>query len=184
MIFWIIFALVAIVVIVQILKTNKKSKEAQEEAKRVKEEEISRMREKIKSTEATLRWATEISDFISTYISSNKNYDIEFQFMAYCQDFEFGVHLELVMKNSSTIVNQRERRTFLCYNFASFGLPELGHGQLEQFAFLFAEVVREMLLERGITTSIGKSPRFFGYDDNHEYIPELIYKHPKYEGEW
>ena len=193
MILEIILLIIGIIALVVYLKKKKKEErtraliqETEERKEKAKEEARLNMIEKIKTTQTTARWIEEITNIIFNGISENSHIDIDFDFVAYCQDFDFGFNLRKeYLRHIKKYVDEKGKKSIRCYNFAQYGLPELTNNKLELFAFAFAEVVREKLDEKGLKLYIQKCPRYIEYEDDHnDYIPKLVYKHPKCEGEW
>lgn len=189
-----LFAFILFIVIVSsIVKTrNKKKREAERAAAAAAAAEAKKRKvNKIKNHATIQKWANEITQGLYNIISNSPHYDWEFDFRPYCQDIDVGLNLQNVyLPNLQEHIKQDGHKILFSYNFSANEVPELTFEERPLFSKTLAQMVKKLLSEKGVNTSICSKlttvtqtgSRYEDWDE--KAIFALTYKRKKVENGW
>ena len=190
--FIIVIGIILLIIISKVSRASNRKKR-EEYQKKSKENMLNNWIDKLKSNEKIQEWVKDATLYCAKIIAENTERDLEFDFLAYNQDFTCGMYLQQkYLVNIREFVNIEEPINFLTYNFTKNGLPELKNlSELNNFAHAFAELVKKELEPSGANISVHgkiaciKSDGSSDYDEDTErFIYYLKYTRVTVNGSW
>lgn len=187
----IIICVVIIVIAVIISNIVKKNKKAKQIAARVAAEqnEKENLRNRFEKNVLVQQWAKEIAGQAKELIEANRFTEIEFQVVAYAQDFQFGLHLQQLWWESTRdfTLDPNARQLFYA-KFAEHNLPKLTSNGEEEFSYVICNIAKGILAESNIRVVVRQVPRFLTglrkCRDGDENIYCFTYTPAEAQGSW